>query len=85
MWNHAITIVEDILNKMKQVSQAMIESVQPIPTVSQISLVRGHSIMFSRDKSLYNHDLRTVLVFISINSVSISKLKNPQTLSKWQA
>ena len=56
MWNRALIIVEDILNKMKQYSTAMIEPAQPIPTVSQTSLVRGDSITFSRGKSLHNHD-----------------------------
>lgn len=56
MWNRAVIIVEDILNKMKQYSTAMIEPAKPIPTVSQTSLVRGDSITFSRGKSLHNHD-----------------------------
>lgn len=56
MWNRAVIIVEDILNKMKQYSIAMTEPAQPIPTVSQTSLVRGDSITFSRGKSLHNHD-----------------------------
>ena len=30
--------------------------VQPIPTVSQTSLIRGDSTMFSRGKNLHNHN-----------------------------
>ena len=33
LWNRPKFIVEDILNKMKQISPAMIESGQPMPTV----------------------------------------------------
>ena len=44
LWNRPRIIVEDILNKMKQVSPAIIESVQPIPTVPETTfLVRGDS------------------------------------------
>ena len=44
LWNCPKTIVEDILNKMKQVSPAMIESVQPMPTVPETTfLVRADS------------------------------------------
>ena len=45
LWNRPRIIVEDILNKMKQVSPAIIESVQPMPNVSQTTfLVRRDSI-----------------------------------------
>ena len=44
LWNCPRLIVEDILNKMKQVSPAMIESVQTMPTVSETTyLLRGGS------------------------------------------
>ena len=44
LWNRPKIIVEDILNKMKQVSPAMIESVQPMPTVPETTfLVRADS------------------------------------------
>ena len=44
LWNRPRITVEDILNKMKQVSPAMIELVQPIPTVPETTfLVRGDS------------------------------------------
>ena len=44
LWDRPKIIVEDILNKMKQVSPAMIESVQPMPTVPETTfLVRADS------------------------------------------
>ena len=44
LWDRSKIIVEDILNKMKQVSPAMIESVQPMPTVPETTfLVRADS------------------------------------------
>ena len=44
LWDRPKIIVEDILNKMKQVSPAMIESVQPMPTVPETTfLVRAYS------------------------------------------
>ena len=44
LWNRPRVTVEDILNKMKQDSSAMIESVQPMPTVRETTfLVRGDS------------------------------------------
>ena len=40
--NHPRIIVEDILNKAKHISAAMIESAQPMPTVPETTfLVRG--------------------------------------------
>ena len=45
LWNRPRIIVEDILDKMKQVSPAMIESVQPMPTVLETTfLVRADSM-----------------------------------------
>ena len=39
LWNCPKTIVEDILNKMKQVSPAMIESAQLMPTVPETTFL----------------------------------------------
>ena len=42
LWSHPRIIVEHILNKMKEVSLAMIELVQSMPTVPETTfLVRG--------------------------------------------
>ena len=44
LWNRPRIVVEDILNKMKQVWPAMIESVQLMPTVPETTfLIRGDS------------------------------------------
>lgn len=42
--NCAVNVVEDILNKMKQVLPAMIKSVKSMPTVLQTFSARGESI-----------------------------------------
>ena len=50
--NHAGVIVENIINKMKQVSPAMIESLQIMPTVLQIFLVRRDSMNVTEMKTI---------------------------------
>ena len=59
LWNRPRNIVKDILNKMKQFSQPMIESVQYMPTIPEATFfVRGNPTHGTEAKT-YCVDFRT--------------------------